>query len=388
MTSRHTNLYSRRTGCSSNDSSTDNSFRERKENVQIQPKAVIQGPILPRKHIQAPNGIMVHNHKPSFNVNIIKPIKRDSIVRQTRNPTEVVLRPMCDFKTNPVNRTSCIISRGLEKLTDVERQSANAIKDYGSEIEKYQKELEKKYLPEDCLKNHEITMSLRAKMVDWMVEVLTNFKCNDQTFFQSVSLMDRYLKGKHTQKLISELHSIGVASMFLASKYEDIMPLRMQVVHEKIAHKKLTPESIRSYEQDILGTLDYFLQAPTVYEFLTRYLKIIIAQNEEKDLIEKMSLYLAKMSVHDYYFCNVCPSKVAVSSIYVALKICEQLKKTTFLNREILDQMIKATGYTEECIVECAQRILTNAQNFDTLFPGLSNLKKTHFSRLMEYVPK
>lgn len=43
---------------------------------------------------------------------------------------------------------------------------------------------------------HKITPALRARMVDWMIEVLTNFKCDDQTFFLAVSLLDRYLKAK------------------------------------------------------------------------------------------------------------------------------------------------------------------------------------------------
>ena len=30
-------------------------------------------------------------------------------------------------------------------------------------------------------------------MVDWMVEVLTSYKCKDQTFFMAVRLMDTYL---------------------------------------------------------------------------------------------------------------------------------------------------------------------------------------------------
>ena len=34
-------------------------------------------------------------------------------------------------------------------------------------------------------------------MVDWMIEVLTNFKCEDQTFFIAVNLLDRYLKKQH-----------------------------------------------------------------------------------------------------------------------------------------------------------------------------------------------
>lgn len=42
------------------------------------------------------------------------------------------------------------------------------------------------------LHGHEITANLRARMIDWMIEVLTNFKCDDLTFFLSTSMMDRY----------------------------------------------------------------------------------------------------------------------------------------------------------------------------------------------------
>lgn len=31
-------------------------------------------------------------------------------------------------------------------------------------------------------------------MVDWMIEVLTNFRCDHMTFFHAVSLMDRFFK--------------------------------------------------------------------------------------------------------------------------------------------------------------------------------------------------
>jgi cyclin B/cyclin A len=32
------------------------------------------------------------------------------------------------------------------------------------------------------------------------------------------------------------LHGIGVTAMFVASKYEDIYPLKMKTVYDKIAH--------------------------------------------------------------------------------------------------------------------------------------------------------
>jgi hypothetical protein len=44
------------------------------------------------------------------------------------------------------------------------------------------------------LRNHEVDHGLRARMVDWMVEVLTSYKCSNRTFFKTVDLMDRYFQ--------------------------------------------------------------------------------------------------------------------------------------------------------------------------------------------------
>ena len=57
-------------------------------------------------------------------------------------------------------------------------------------------------------------------MIDWMVEVLTTFKMSDQTFFISVSLLDRFFKKASKCIPSSELHLTGMTAMLLASKYE------------------------------------------------------------------------------------------------------------------------------------------------------------------------
>ena len=110
--------------------------------------------------------------------------------------------------------------------------------------------------------------NLRARMVDWMIEVLTNFKCDDLTYFLAVGLMDRYFKGCPKILQVSDLHIIGVTSMFLASKYEDIYPLKMKTVFEKIGHSKLDVSVIKKLELDIMKVIDYKIHAPTVLDFL------------------------------------------------------------------------------------------------------------------------
>lgn len=65
--------------------------------------------------------------------------------------------------------------------------------------------IERQKMPEfdttNCLLRHEnqdieerIDGEMRARMVDWMIEVLTNFKTDDQTFFLAITILDRYFK--------------------------------------------------------------------------------------------------------------------------------------------------------------------------------------------------
>lgn len=51
--------------------------------------------------------------------------------------------------------------------------------------------------------------------------------------------MDRYFDSLNKQNIsieLHELHAIGVVCMFMASKYEDVYPLLMKTVFNKIAH--------------------------------------------------------------------------------------------------------------------------------------------------------
>eukprot|EP00826_Nyctotherus_ovalis_P056889 TRINITY_DN7761_c0_g2_i1.p1 TRINITY_DN7761_c0_g2~~TRINITY_DN7761_c0_g2_i1.p1 ORF type:complete len:384 (-),score=122.38 TRINITY_DN7761_c0_g2_i1:66-1217(-) len=377
MNSQSHRLAARRAAHNSFKRIKEDSFNSRKENVNLQ----IQTRTLKPAHVEKPlKQLLAHNESFAH--------KRRPSLKAKPKPEHSHKGVLTELNSNGEKQAVTKAVPG-EKGTDIERQSANAFRDYGEEIEEYEKSLESACHTHECLNRHEITAGLRAKMVDWMIEVMTNFKCNDQAFFMAVSLMDRYLKSKGERKLICELHVIGVTAMFLASKYEDILPLRMEIMVKKIAHSKLSGETIRKYEHDMLSTLNYFLQVPTVLEFMTRYIRGLEKQfRREKELIQKMSLYLLKLSAHDYDFCGLAASKMAISSIYVALKIGEQLLKREITSREIVQQMAEVSGYSEEEITECAQKILLDAQNFDSLFPGLINLKRTHFTKLMEYIPK
>jgi cyclin B len=53
------------------------------------------------------------------------------------------------------------------------------------------------------------------------------------------------------------VHAIGITSMYLASKYEDIYPLHSKIVSDKIAHKAFSSSEILKKETDFLNLFDY-----------------------------------------------------------------------------------------------------------------------------------
>ena len=64
----------------------------------------------------------------------------------------------------------------------------------------------------------------------------------------------------------------------------------------------------------------------------------------DRELIDKMAIYLAKMNLHDYELCTTKkPSLLAVSALYVSLKICEQLRKTHLIDQTFMKRLIKET---------------------------------------------
>ena len=50
------------------------------------------------------------------------------------------------------------------------------------------------------------------------------------------------------------------------------------------------------------------------------------------------------------------------------------------INSAIVTKLIQSSKMQEDEILDVSQRVLYLAQNFDKEFPGLENLKKTHFS--------
>ena len=64
-------------------------------------------------------------------------------------------------------------------------------------------------------KQSDITPGMRSILIDWLVEVVEEYKIHNETLFLAVSFIDRFLS--HMSVLRGKLQLVGTAAMFIAA---------------------------------------------------------------------------------------------------------------------------------------------------------------------------
>lgn len=67
----------------------------------------------------------------------------------------------------------------------------------------------------------------RLMLVDWLVEVVDEFRLGQETLFLAVTLLDRFLSMRSV--LCCQLQLLGTTCLWVASKYEEVLPPSLQV---------------------------------------------------------------------------------------------------------------------------------------------------------------
>ena len=96
-------------------------------------------------------------------------------------------------------------------------------KEYLEDIYFHLKSIENKNLPIEnymTVKQTDINEKMRIILVNWIIEVHFKFHLLSETLFICVNIIDRYLSKKDINRKYLQL--LGVTSLFIACKYEEI----------------------------------------------------------------------------------------------------------------------------------------------------------------------
>ena len=126
----------------------------------------------------------------------------------------------------------------------------------------------------------EVKDTSRAFLIEWIIDVHRKFRLLPETLYVTVFILDRFLSLQSIKK--SQLHILGVTSLLISTKYEEIYPPDLKDLLT-VSENKFTKAEVLKMEQQILITLQFDLTSPSSYRFLERFRKLsTIVGNEER----------------------------------------------------------------------------------------------------------
>lgn len=175
----------------------------------------------------------------------------------------------------------------------------------------------------------DINPAMRSILVDWLVEVGQEYKLTSDTLFLSVAYVDRYLSLCDVQR--SRLQLVGITSMLVASKYEEIYAPQVDDFCF-ITDNTYEKSDVLDTEKEILKVLDFDLTQPTTKTFLRRFIKAASGEIPLDIIFEFLCSYLAELTLMDYSMLNYLPSEIAASCVLLGLYLLGKPRWSTTLS--------------------------------------------------------
>lgn len=211
-----------------------------------------------------------------------------------------------------------------------------------------------------------------------MIEVLSSFSCTPNTFFVSVDIMDAYFAKSKRMLETRDIHLVGVTSMLLASKMEEIIPFKVSTVVEKMTHGKMKAKEVVKSENEILEALGFrLLDQPSLFVFIENLLvKLNFHSNKHLDDVFKVVTYISKMLMHDFSIISKYSMKyLGASCLYICFKIIEQVNEE-FKTRLYVEKLKLMLNLDEQTFYSSSEMLLNLAKNFESNFSFAKNLLK------------
>jgi len=291
-----------------------------------------------KKSIRYPkdNNIKKHNEIDKENngnlMNMIKNNSKDIIIDDENEPT-----------INNDDEEDIEMKDETENQNIIYNMFPQNANEYFDDIVNELKNNEEKFLPEFnyMVKQKDINHRMRAILIDWLIDVHLKYKMVPQTMYISVNLIDRYLSKNETSRV--KLQLVGVASMFISSKYEEIYPPELKdFVY--ITDKAYVKSDVLDMEYKMLSSLNFDITFPTQWSFLEIFRKKLKIDQKTFNL----AWFLMELSLINYKMLKFKYSQIAASAIMIAIKTINYFDEVEFE---------KSTGYNKNELQECVKEI-------------------------------
>jgi G2/mitotic-specific cyclin 1/2 len=176
----------------------------------------------------------------------------------------------------------------------------------------------------------DISWKHRATLNDWLIDIHYKLNLLPETLYLAINLIDRFLSLRIVS--LAKLQLVGITGMFIAAKYEEVLPPSVQnyIIMTDNGYKK---EEILHAERYMLSVLKFNVQYPNPMNFLRRCSK---ADNYDIQT-RTLAKYFIEISVMDERFISCTPSVIAAAGLYLARKMLRRGAWVCMLSVPMLD---------------------------------------------------
>lgn len=188
--------------------------------------------------------------------------------------------------------------------------------EYAMHIFEYYKSREGMFRCPDYMPTQpEINKSMRAILIDWLVEVQESFELNHETLYTAVKLMDLFLSRRKVKR--EDLQLIGATACLIACKIDErIPPLLEDFVY--VCDGAYTRRQIITMEREMICSVDFDVGYPLTYRFLRRYGRVCKVTMP----VLTFARYILEMALMDYQLnVETSESELAAAALILAFNI-------------------------------------------------------------------
>lgn len=193
----------------------------------------------------------------------------------------------------------------------------------------------------------------RAKLVEWIVEVVEDLQMSSDVLYVSVDMIDRILRA--TTVPSTRLQLLGCACMLLASKFEDVFfPSLEDFVN--VSDAAFSVAELLEMENHVLKQLDFRLMSATAKPFLRRCQLAGMGSPQ----VKHMSNYICELSLTSIFFQRFTPSLVAAAAVHLArILLHKRPKRRSSPNSIWTPELVHYSGYVENQLAFVVQHLWT-----------------------------
>lgn len=157
----------------------------------------------------------------------------------------------------------------------------------------------------------ELGWPMRGILSDWLVQLHASFRLLPETLFLCINIIDRFLSARVVS--LAKLQLVGVTSMFIAAKVEEIMAPSVLDLLDR-TDGTYTQSEIFMAERYVLKTLDWNLSYPNPVHYLRRISKA----DEYNVKVRTLAKYLLEIECLEWRLIAAPPSLTAAAAMWLS----------------------------------------------------------------------